>query len=69
LWEALALTLAKKAGINVSEWSIEKVAGKSVAYDMNPVSRQQRPKYHVLSIDSIFTEGSEISLMESAFNW
>jgi len=146
LWEALALTLAKKAGIKVPEWSIEKVTNKSVlilerfdrigknrvpfisamtmlgakdqeqhsyieianaiinngsdpekdltelwrrmvfnisisniddhlrnhgfllnkkncwelspAYDMNPVSRQQRPKYHVLSIDSISTEGS-----------
>ena len=30
LWESLALSLAKKAGINVPEWSIEKVAGKTV---------------------------------------
>ena len=30
LWEALALLLAKKSGINVPDWKIEKAAGKSV---------------------------------------
>lgn len=30
LWEALALTLAKRAGISVPEWRIEIVAGKTV---------------------------------------
>jgi len=30
LWESLALLLAKNAGINVPEWSIEKVTGKTV---------------------------------------
>ena len=30
LWEALALTLARKAGIDVPEWRVEKVEGKSV---------------------------------------
>jgi serine/threonine-protein kinase HipA len=152
LWEALALTLAKKAGINVPDWSVEKVVGKTVlvlnrfdrigknripfisamtmleakdqeqhsyieianaiinngsnpekdlkelwrrmvfnisisniddhlrnhgfllnekkcwelspAYDMNPVSRQLRPNFHVLSIDDISTEG----LIDTAFS-
>jgi len=30
LWESLALSLAKKAGIKVPEWSVENVSGKSV---------------------------------------
>jgi len=30
LWEALALTLAKNAGINVPEWNVVKVADKNV---------------------------------------
>ncbi|MBL4818296.1 MAG: type II toxin-antitoxin system HipA family toxin [Deltaproteobacteria bacterium] len=30
LWEALALTLAKKAGISVPVWRLEKVAGRTV---------------------------------------
>jgi len=146
LWEALALTLAKNAGINVPQWSVEKVANKSIlilnrfdragknripfisamtilgakdqeqhsyieianaiinngsnpekdlkelwrrmifnisisniddhlrnhgfllnekkcwelcpAYDMNPVPRQLKPNFHVLSINDISTEGS-----------
>jgi serine/threonine-protein kinase HipA len=32
-WEALALTLAERAGIPVSRWRIETVAGKSVLLD------------------------------------
>jgi len=146
LWEAVALTLAKNAGINVPHWNIEKITGKNVlvlkrfdrigknripfisamtileakdqeqhsyieianaiinngsnpekdlkelwrrmvfnisisniddhlrnhgfllnekkcwelspAYDMNPVSRLERPNYHVLSIDNISSKGS-----------
>jgi serine/threonine-protein kinase HipA len=30
LWEALALALAKKAGINVTKWRVENIAGKDV---------------------------------------
>jgi len=152
LWEALALSLAKNAGISVPDWSVEKAAGKDVlilsrfdrigktripfisamtmigandreqhsyleiansiikegenpeldlkelwrrmvfnisisnlddhlrnhgflldekkcwklspAYDMNPVPRQSKPNFHVLSIDYTSTEG----LIDTAFS-
>ncbi len=52
LWEVVALTLAKNAGLNTQDWSLEKVAGKDVII-IKRFDRSQRVRVPFLSAMSM----------------
>jgi serine/threonine-protein kinase HipA len=68
LWEALALTLAKKAGIQVPSWRIEKVLNKPVLV-LKRFDRQGQRRIPFLSAMSMLTarDNEQHSYLEIAY--
>jgi len=68
LWEALALTLAEKAGIQVSSWRIEQVLNKPVLI-LKRFDRQRQKRIPFLSAMSILgsRDNEQHSYLEIAF--
>jgi len=69
LWEAVALTLAKNAGLTTQEWSLEKIAAKNVII-IKRFDRNEKTRIPFLSamsmLDAIDNDGITHSYMDIA---